>query len=149
MAEHAAHSHAAHEHHVQPMKYYILTALALTVFMGLTMFFAFFDFHNVVINNLIAVGIATIKATIVVWFFMHVKFASVLGKLFAALGFVWLLVLCTVLVDYGFRSHEPSITWQPEGHETALPRKLGSTDGMPNLPNHGNNEQRPARGSLW
>jgi len=149
MAAHASSGHAAHEHHVQPVGYYVKTAAVLTVFMGLTIAFAFVDFHNVVINNLIALAIATFKASLVVWFFMHVKFASVLGKLFAALGFVWLAVLSVILIDYAFRSHEPVLSWQPGGHETALPRKLGSTDGRPNEPNHMNNEQRPARGSLW
>lgn len=149
MAAHAPTPHAAHEHHVNPVSYYLKVAILLTILMGATIGFAFVDFHNVVINNLIALFIATVKAGLVVWYFMHVKFASVLGKLFAALGFVWLIVLCTVLVDYAFRSHEPVLSWQPGGHETALPRKLGSTDHLPNEPNHINNEQRPARGSLW
>lgn len=147
MASHAA-THDSHEHHVQPVWYYVRTAILLTILMGATIVFAFVDFHNVVVNNLIALAIACIKSALVVWYFMHVKFASVLGKLFAFLGFVWLGALATVLVDYGFRSHEPTPSWQLNGKESALPRQLRSTDGAPNSANGVNIQNRIAPNKL-
>jgi len=44
-------------------------------------------------NVVIAVLIAICKASVVVLFFMHVKYSSPLIKLTAAVGFVWLLFM--------------------------------------------------------
>jgi cytochrome c oxidase subunit 4 len=52
-------------------------------------------------NFPVAIGIAILKATLVVLFFMHVKFSSRLTKLFIATGFFFLLILFTLtLSDY-------------------------------------------------
>ncbi|MFT5207016.1 MAG: cytochrome c oxidase subunit 4 [Candidatus Omnitrophota bacterium] len=46
-----------------------------------------------VFNTFIALAIAITKAMLVILFFMHVKYSSHVVKLYAATGFVWLLIL--------------------------------------------------------
>jgi cytochrome c oxidase subunit 4 len=53
--------------------------------------------------------IAVIKATLVVLFFMHVKFSSRLVKLFAGAAFFWLAVLFILMLsDYLSRGWLPT-----------------------------------------
>jgi cytochrome c oxidase subunit IV len=52
-------------------------------------------------NVPLALAIALIKAALIVLFFMHVRYASPLVKLFAAGGFLWLAILLTfTMADY-------------------------------------------------
>ena len=53
------------------------------------------------LNFPVALGIAIIKATLVILFFMHVKYSSRLTKLFVGTAFFFLLVLFGLtLTDY-------------------------------------------------
>ena len=49
-------------------------------------------------NDLVALGIALVKASLVVLFFMHVKGSTPLVKITAAGGFFWLLILFALLL---------------------------------------------------
>jgi cytochrome c oxidase subunit IV len=124
----AAHDHG---HHVQPMSMYVKTAVFLAVMMGLTIYAANQTIipMNLVVMNIVAVGIAAVKTYVVVMYFMHVKWSSPLAKLWAFIGFFFLLGLSVILVDYFFRDHEPAPSWQGGRAESALPRKIGSQDG--------------------
>jgi cytochrome c oxidase subunit 4 len=112
---------------------YIGVFLALVVLMGLTILASFWDpaatFHcshalASAINNIVAMTIAVIKATLVVLFFMHVKFSTRLTKIFAVSGFVWVSLIFLILLDYGTRAWEPVPTWEKfEG--SALARQKG------------------------
>lgn len=52
-------------------------------------------------NPVIALIIACTKATLVVLFFMHVRYSSKLTMLTVAIGFFWLLIMITLdLTDY-------------------------------------------------
>jgi cytochrome c oxidase subunit 4 len=85
--------------HISPTSTYLKVFFALLVLTALTVWVAFFDFGA--LNDVIALGIALIKATIVVLFFMHVKWGTGLIKLVVASGVVWLLVLFAfTLSDY-------------------------------------------------
>src|ERR1041385_2865480 len=86
------------EHIVSKKTYYsILTALMVGT--AITVGAAFVNLHN--FNIVVALIIAGIKATLVIFFFMHVKFSSKLTKLWVALGFIWLaLMLAITLTDY-------------------------------------------------
>ena len=44
-------------------------------------------------NVVVALGIAVIKATLVILFFMHVKDSSALTKLIVVAGFFWMAIL--------------------------------------------------------
>ncbi len=89
------------EHIVSPGTYLaiILTLLALT---GITVFAAFVDLGR--FNIVVALLIATVKATLVVLIFMHAKYAPERTKLVIIAGVFWLaLLLFMTLSDYASR----------------------------------------------
>ena len=89
------------EHIVSPGTYLaiILTLLALT---GITVFAAFVDLGR--FNIVVALLIATVKATLVVLIFMHAKYAPERTKLVIIAGVFWLaLLLSMTLSDYASR----------------------------------------------
>ena len=89
--------HAEH-HIVQPITY-IAVFVTLLVGTGLTVLAA--DFDMGVMNPVIALGIASFKAVVVILFFMHVKFQSRLIKMTVVAGFFTFLVLIIMtLSDY-------------------------------------------------
>jgi cytochrome c oxidase subunit 4 len=86
------------EHIVSKKTYYTIFS-ALMVGTALTVGAAFVNLHN--FNIVVALIIAGIKASLVIFFFMHVKFSSKLTKLWVAIGFIWLgLMLAITLTDY-------------------------------------------------
>ena len=86
------------EHIVSKKTYYSIFA-ALMVGTAITVGAAFVNLHN--FNIVVALLIAGVKATLVIFFFMHVKFSSKLTKLWVAIGFIWLaLMLAITLTDY-------------------------------------------------
>lgn len=109
----------AHEHaHHPPITLYYKIFGALMILTLITVAVAFQDFG--VFNNIIALTIAGIKTTLVVLFFMHVKYESKLTKLFAASGFIWLAILIAfTLQDTETRRHDPG----PKGWAT-LPKDI-------------------------
>ena len=91
------------EHHiVSPLQYcYVFGALILGTI--ITVIAA--DINLGVFNPIVALGIASTKAVIVILFFMHVKYQSHLIKVTVAAGFFTFLVLVTMsLVDYMSRA---------------------------------------------
>lgn len=94
------------EHIVSP-KIYAVIFLALMVGTFLTVFAAGKNFGRM--NIVIALGIATIKAVLVILFFMHGKYSSRRTKLVIVAGFFWLAILLGLtLADYSTRHAEPS-----------------------------------------
>ena len=63
-------------------------------------------------NNAVAMAIAMLKATLVVWFFMQVKYGSKLTWLWAGIGFIWFLLMFGILMDYGTRQWIPIKGWE-------------------------------------
>lgn len=85
--------------HVAPKSMYYLVFLALLVGTGLTVAAAFVDMGAM--NNVVMLTIAIIKATLVILFFMHVRWSSRLTWVIAMAGFFWLLILFGVTMsDY-------------------------------------------------
>jgi cytochrome c oxidase subunit 4 len=78
------------EHVSSPKLYFLIFAL-LMVLTVLTVVVAYFDFG--VMNDVVALAIATSKALLVVLFFMHVKYSSRLTALTALSGVVFLVIL--------------------------------------------------------
>jgi cytochrome c oxidase subunit 4 len=74
------------EHHIIPKKVYYTIFGILMLCTYLTVQIAFFDLGP--LNTIAAIGIAVLKATLVVLFFMHVKYSTrltwavVLGSIF-------------------------------------------------------------------
>lgn len=127
MSAHAEnHEHSGgHSHHIIPQSTLLVTFTALMVLMVATIGAAIYMPEpirsNSVMMNLIAMGIAVLKAYLVVSIFMGVKWATKLTKLFAIGGFVWFLTLFIALVDYASRPLEPVVGWD-KGAPQALPR---------------------------
>jgi cytochrome c oxidase subunit 4 len=85
--------------HISPVRSYATILVALLVLTGATVWVAFKDLG--VLNDVVALGIALLKATLVVLFFMHVKYAGRLVKLVVVAGLFWLLLLFSLTVlDY-------------------------------------------------
>ena len=85
--------------HVSPVGLYITIFLALMVGTALTVGAAFVNLG--VFNFPVAMLIAVVKASLVIWFFMHVKYQSHLTKLAIATGLFFLCILIgETLIDY-------------------------------------------------
>jgi cytochrome c oxidase subunit IV len=86
------------EFHV-PMATYNIIFIWLMVLLVVTVVAAFINLGP--LNMPVAMIIATIKAALVVLYFMHVKFASRLTKVFVAASFLWLVILFVMtFMDY-------------------------------------------------
>jgi|SRR5579859_1484159 len=85
--------------HVAPKSMYIGVWLALVVGTILTYLAALVDLGA--LNNVVMLVIACTKATLVILFFMHVRWSSRLTWVVAASGFFWLLIMFSLtLQDY-------------------------------------------------
>jgi cytochrome c oxidase subunit 4 len=93
--------------HISPKSTYYTIFGLLMVFTAITVFVAFVDVG--VLNCPVAIGIAITKATLVILFFMHVKYSSQLTKLFVVMAFFFMMILFGLtLSDYlsrGFRTY--------------------------------------------
>jgi cytochrome c oxidase subunit IV len=91
--------HADHADHVVPVRTYLLVFASLMVLTFLTVAASRYDFGEA--NTIVAMAIAVLKATLVVLFFMHVKYSNRLVQLLVAASFVWLaLLIGGALSDY-------------------------------------------------
>ncbi len=89
--------------HVASKGSYVSIFLALMVLTAITVGAAFINLGT--FNATVALAVATVKATMVVLFFMHVKYSSRLTKLAVVSGFFFLsILLLLTFVDYGARS---------------------------------------------
>ena len=87
------------EHHVVSPRLYLLVFASLMVLTFLTVAASRYDFGAG--NTVVAMGIAILKATLVVLFFMHVKYSNRLVQLFIGAAFLWLaLLIAGALSDY-------------------------------------------------
>jgi len=112
-AEHASHGSG----HISPIALYIGIFLALMVLTAITVGAAYVDFGA--FNFAIAMAIATFKASLVVWYFMHVKYQSHLTKLTVATGLFFLAILLgMMLLDYTSKDFTPMP--QPTDAEMAV-----------------------------
>jgi cytochrome c oxidase subunit 4 len=90
------------------MKALTWTWIALLVLLAVTCGSAYVSLGS--LNLWVNFGIATAKALLVGWIFMHLKRSSTLVRLFAAAAFVWLLILAGLsAADYVTRDRGASI----------------------------------------
>jgi len=92
-------SEGAHPTH----KVYYLVFIALAIGTIVTYEVAFIDltFFGINFNPIVALTIACTKATLVILFFMHVRYSSKQTWITVAAGFFWLLIMITLdLSDY-------------------------------------------------
>ena len=89
-----------HEEHIVSPRVYLMIGATLLIFTGLTVGASLIDLPGD-LNAVVALAIACIKMTLVVLFFMHVKYSSKLTKLTVAAGFLTFCVLITMtMTDY-------------------------------------------------
>jgi cytochrome c oxidase subunit 4 len=84
-------------HHVVPPGILFAVFFALLILMGLTIFVAYIPLGN--FNLPIALTIAIVKATLIMLFFMEVKYGSKLLWVFAGSSFVFLLIMLTMTMN--------------------------------------------------
>ena len=72
----------------------ILTVVAAKIDMG-------------ALNNVVMLAIAGTKASLVILFFMHVRWGTRLTAVVAMAGFFWLILLFTIIGDYISRGWVP------------------------------------------
>jgi cytochrome c oxidase subunit 4 len=105
--------HEEHEHHVVSPFIYLAILLALLVGTGATVWASFIDLGEWRIapgltlfwNPVVALAIACTKMTLVVLFFMHVKYTTKLTKLTVSAGFFMFIVLVGMtMTDYFTRA---------------------------------------------
>ena len=91
------------EHFIIPLRYYIITLVALLFLTFVTVFIAQFDFGA--LNIYVAMAVAIVKASFVITFFMGVKWDEGFNKvvLFSTFAFVGLF-LAIILFDVLTRS---------------------------------------------
>jgi len=78
-------------HPVTPVLTYLAVFLALGVGTGVTVYVAYFDFGF--LNVIVALSIAVAKASLVVWYFMGVRYNTPLTRVVVVAGFFWLLIM--------------------------------------------------------
>lgn len=94
--------------HVSPISLYITIFTALMVLTAVTVGAAFVNLGQ--FNFSVAMLIAGFKASLVVWYFMHVKYQSSLTKLTVATGLFFLAILLgMMMIDYGGRAFSPGL----------------------------------------
>ncbi len=105
MADHSS------EHHIVPIKYYIGVFLLLMVLTVVTVAVAKIDLEKIwgPLNIIVAMTIATIKATAVVLIFMHVRWSSRLTQVVVVSALFWLVILLVFTIsDYLTRGGWPT-----------------------------------------
>jgi cytochrome c oxidase subunit 4 len=91
-----------HEDHIVSPLIYLAVFGSLMVLTVVTVAASRYDFGPW--NTVVAMAIAVLKATLVVLFFMHVKWSSRLVRLMVAAAFAWLaLLIAGTLSDYDSR----------------------------------------------
>jgi len=94
------------EHIVYP-RVYTMIFLALLLGTGVTAYVAYFNFPGP-LNAIVAMTIAVIKATLVILYFMHVRYSPRLIALIIAAALFWMAILFALTIsDYSTRAWLP------------------------------------------
>jgi cytochrome c oxidase subunit 4 len=90
--------------HIVSVRVYITIFLALLVGTALTVAAAFFDFPWR-LNTIVALTIAVVKATLVVLYFMHVRYSARLVWVIVASALFWMGILFAFTFSDYFTRH--------------------------------------------
>lgn len=91
---------------VVPVKIYVAVFVALILLTGLTTGVAYIDMGA--FNTVVALAIAAVKMTLVLLFFMHLKYASGMTRLVLFAAIIWLGILISFTL-----ADELTRTWTP------------------------------------
>ncbi len=96
---HTQNEHISPQSHIVPVSLYVVIWATLMVCTGLTVFAASVDLG--IFNIVVALLIATFKGTLVVLFFMHLRYSSKLTMVTVIAALFWLLIMFSLtLTDY-------------------------------------------------
>lgn len=85
--------------HIVPRRVYYMVFATLVLLTLITVDVAFYDLG--ILSIYVALTIATCKALLVIFYFMHVRYSSPLTWVFALAGFLWLIILIVLIMsDY-------------------------------------------------
>ena len=88
-----------HNHHIMPVRTYFVVFALLMILLATTVGVSFIDLG--IVNVFVALGIATIKAGLIMLYFMHLRYSSKLVWVFAGLGFFGLSIMILIAMgDY-------------------------------------------------
>lgn len=142
--------HGEETHTHDHTRYYIGTILALFVLTAITVIVARFDFGSNFVNLMIAMAIATVKASLVVLFFMHLRWEKGMNAIvfLSSVFFVGVFMVFTFL-DINSRvpveATQPSEPGVSAGYEPSpLPMYVGKA---PSASGGGAAEAGPAEAS--
>jgi len=108
----------AHSEHVLPLKLYLSVALALIILTALTVSISFVHLGGW--NAVVAVTIATIKALLVAFIFMHLRYEKKINLFIFTMGLVFIgLFISLTMFDTLRRTDIYEIEAQPV-HEKAV-----------------------------
>jgi cytochrome c oxidase subunit 4 len=82
--------------HTVSLRVYYAIFLTLLVLTGLTVSAATIDLGR--LNIVVALAIAVVKATLVLLYFMHLRYSPRLTWLVVSVGFVWLAIMITIIL---------------------------------------------------
>jgi len=83
--------------HIVPVRVYVAVFVALIVLTATTTAVAFIDLGRM--STVIMLTIAVTKATLVVLYFMHLRYSDRLTRLVVSSGFVWLVLLIGITLS--------------------------------------------------
>src|SRR4029077_108316 len=85
--------------HVVPLRIYFIIFASLMILTAITVAVAYYDLGP--LNTIVALSIAVTKATLVILYFMHVRYSPSLTKLVVAGSFLWLFIMLSITMsDY-------------------------------------------------
>ena len=88
--------------HITSYRTYAIVLAVLLFFTALTVFVTWFDLE--VLTIVVAMAIACVKVTIVIAYFMHIKYDKRVFKLMVGMVFLLILVIFLILfLDYLYR----------------------------------------------
>lgn len=127
-----SHGHTGHEHsHGDPAKEarkYALTLVALLILTAITVGVSYFDFGAG--NVVVALLVATIKASLVALIFMHLAHDKPMNAVILVGSFVFLsLLLAFSLADIDTRENLSPASHKPPAGGPAVPQKAAAPQG--------------------
>lgn len=91
------HDESEIHHHISPVSTYVTVFAALMVLTFLTVWVAGKDLG--LLNTFVALSIAVVKGTVVVLWFMHLKYSAKITWVAAGAGFIWLAVMLSLTLS--------------------------------------------------
>ena len=121
MADHEETEHLEHAEHIVPPRIYGIIITSLLVLTLLTVGAALLDLGR--FNIVVALAIATTKATLVVLFFMHAKYSPRRTQLVIIAGIFWLVILLFMTMsDYVTRIDYRGVRYPMSQNVSVIPQ---------------------------